>query len=166
MLLSCQAPPAQDETSPDYTVPVGSALILHKAFKLLPGRTRALIQAGHYVDVIEFSDMFFPHCFFDINREAESSQVIGPCEFRVIRRQRAAVPEELVLANEFVVNAGDNGFIEYIHTTEIVLMSSAYLEGIKLVCQVLGGVLTEPLNIQTIRRTLGRLATLKLTNQT
>lgn len=165
LLVGCQVSPAKDETSPDYMVPVGSILILHHAIELPSGRSRALIRAGRLVDIIEFSDMFFPHCILDIDKKSDASRVIKAGEFRiksVIRRQKASVYNNLVLLGGAVADAGGNGFIDYIHATEMDLSSSAHPEGVKLICQVLGGVLTEPLNIKTIRNTLGRIASLKL----
>ena len=89
--------------------------------------------------------MFFPHCILDSNTQGKASQPIVAGKFQVksvIRRQRAADSKQLVLAKEVFADAGGNGFIDYIHATEMDLSSSSHPQGIKLTCQVLGGVLT------------------------
>jgi len=66
-LTGCQSSVVQEGASV-YRVPNGATVIVHKDIQLIPGKTKAFIQHGRLVETLEFGDLFFPHCIFEVGK--------------------------------------------------------------------------------------------------
>jgi len=164
-LTSCQSSVVKKEASV-YSVSTGSTIIVHKDIQLIPGKTKAVIQGGRLVESLEFGDLFFPHCIFEVDKAAVMPRVIKAGKYRVDRvnhRDDTRIYQKLVHASQVVADGGE--FVDYLHLTELVLSSPEQTNGLKLVCQHSDSILADYLGVEQIRATLGKIASLELPGQ-
>ena len=162
-LTACQPPVVKNEASV-YRVPTGARIIVHEDIPLISGRTRALIQGGHLVDRLEFGDLYFPHCIFEVDKVMAMPRMIRAGAYRVdsVRhRAHTHIYQKLVHSNQVVADGG-GAFIDYLHVTELVLSSSEQPNGFKLLCQHSDLIYADYLGVVQIRATLGSIASLEL----
>ena len=165
LLNGCQSPVVKTEASV-YRVPTGSTIIVHQDIQLVSGRTKAIIQGGRLVETLEFGDLFFPHCIFEVDEGELTPRLIKAGKYRVDRvdhRDDTQIYQKLVHASQIIADGGE--FIDYLHVTELVLSSPEQTNALKLVCQHSDSILTDYLGVELIRATLGKIASLELPDQ-
>ena len=162
-LVSCQSSVAVKEAADD-RVPPGSTINVHRDIQLNSDRTRVFIQAGRLLAGLEFGDLFFPHCIFEVRDGIP--RLIQSGKYRVDRvdyRDDTHIHQKLVHASQFVADGGE--FVDYLHVTELQLSSPDHAHGLKLICQHSDSILTNYLGVAQIRATLGDIASLELPGQ-
>ena len=162
-LTACQLPPVKNEFSVR-RVPTGATLTVHEDIQLISGSNRALIQGGHLVETLEFGDLFFPHCIFEVNKPTAIPRLIRAGKYRVIRvkyRANTHIYQKLVHSSQVVVDGG-GAFIDYLHVTELELSTPGQTDGFTLLCQHSDMIYADHLGVAQIRATLGSIASLEL----
>ena len=82
LLNSCQSSVVKNEAS-GYRVPAGSTIIVHQDIQLIAGKSKAIIQGGRLVETLEFGDLFFPHCIFEVGKGVLMTRLIKAGNYRV-----------------------------------------------------------------------------------
>lgn len=165
LLNSCQSSVVKNEAS-GYRVPAGSTIIVHQDIQLISGKSKAIIQGGRLVETLEFGDLFFPHCIFEVGKGVLMPRLIKAGKYRVDRvnhRDDTRIYQKLVHASQIIADGGE--FIDYLHVTELVLSSPGQTNALKLVCQHSDSILTDYLGVEQIRAALGKIASLELPGQ-
>lgn len=83
-LLACAGTGTRNEQSPNFAVPVGSTITLHRALSVPPNRARVYLQRG---EVVDRANTFAPYCMFEVNDVRPEPQTINAGEFTVRRVQ-------------------------------------------------------------------------------
>ena len=162
-LASCQSSVNTKDASA-YSVPTGAMIIIHKDIHLRPGTTRAFIQRGRLVEVLEFGDLFFPHCIFEVDRDVAIAGFIRAGKYRVDRvkhRDDTHIYQKLAHANLLIADGG-GAFVDYLYVTELQLSSAEHANRLQLVCQHADLIYADYLGVELIRATLGKIASLEL----
>ena len=63
LVAACETVTVKDENSPDYMVPEGSRLVLHRAVTIPGEKARIYFQGGRILPYMSV-DIQFPHCVF------------------------------------------------------------------------------------------------------
>lgn len=165
-LTGCQ-PSVVQEAASLHRVPAGATIIVHEDIHFNSGKTKAFIQHGRRVETLEFGDLFFPHCIFEVDEWVAMPRLIKAGKYRVDRvnhRDDTRIYQKLAQANQ-VVASGGAAFVDYLHVTELELSDSDQTRGLKLVCQHSDSILADYLGVEQIRATLGKIASLDLPEQ-
>ncbi len=165
LLAACHAV-VQDETSPFFTPPPGSVVVLHQDLEVPPGTASVYIQRGRITSRAAYN-RYYPHCRFEVRDVSEQPQRIRAGQFRI---EKATRETDYFAQNGFMqyarlgVGRDSDGTSLEMEVVKMRLRSATQPEVLRLVC---GGVMDFPFNvkppsIQEIRGTLGGLVSLKL----
>lgn len=161
----CQ-PVVRDESSPFYTMPAGTLIIVNEDLPVPEGTARVVVQKGQVLSYAAYN-RYYPHCRFELSDLAVRGQRIRAGEFRVEKAVREIdyfarrdVPRFVRVSR----GAGDDGASLIMETVKMRLHSPTQPEVRWLIC---GGAMdfpayADPPSIREIRETLGDLVSVKL----
>lgn len=165
-LVACAATATHDESSPYFSIPKGSRIVLNQEVEILPHSARAYVQNGRLQSLRDI-DRFRAHCKFEMKRALPTAQKIQPDTFVVLKtidstdrgtHSGAIQPVSLRLAG---------GLNFELYTTTIYLDSATQKTVESITCQHLEDpVRARHLSIQEMRQALGSVATLELAADT
>ncbi|MFA7095651.1 MAG: hypothetical protein WC383_04120 [Gammaproteobacteria bacterium] len=161
----CQ-PVVRDESSPFYTMPVGTLIVVNEDLPVPEGTARVIIQKGQLLPYAAYN-RYYPHCRFELSDLAVRGQRIRAGEFRVEKAVREIDYFARLGVPRFVrvsLGAGDDGSSLIMETVKMQLHAPTQPEVRRMIC---GGAMdfpayADPPSIREIRDTLGDLVSVKL----
>ena len=163
-LGGCAYQPPKDINSSFYSPPVGSRLQLHATLTIPANDTQVRIQNGKVISSSWVLDAYYPNCNFELRERAEVARTIQPDTFIISRVVRDT--ENVMLHSPVIIarSSGDGApSVDYI--TIMDLYSARQPDVIRLTCQHWEDPSdSHHLSIRQIRKTLGDLFTLKLSD--
>jgi hypothetical protein len=178
LATACATRPIPVEDDPDYKLPAGAYLVLHKPLTIPADRRSVYIYRGA---VTPFSaiDIYYPYCQFRLRKISNQDRVVPPGRFEVVKTikwddytdRRKLVPR---FARGRTVDAritgqisiGDGGPPTVAQATIIKLRSDTQPDIDDLVCRQWGDQGTvEHVTVRQMRSALGDIMTLSLGNQ-
>jgi len=160
-------------SSPYYTIPSGSRLVLNRQLTIPPNSGRVYLQYGKVVSQKEKDD-YHAHCWFLSWRVTDSAQTVIPDTFIITRSiqtdhvvLRNAARKYAMLDMAFRVNDSGNsgGPMALVYSTEMQIHSDKQPDIRSFVCSHWEDPLNaKHLTIAEMQKTLGEIATIQLNN--
>lgn len=156
-LTACSMAPITDETSPFYSLPVGSSLELHQSLDIQPNHARTFIQYGKVIKE-KAIDRYYPYCEFEISTLSDDIQTIMPDVFEIykVNDNEHEVSRYFMYASLFLTQ--DDGPLILGYATEYSLRSEQQPQVHKLICLYWDDPNTgKYLSLTDIKQALGKI---------
>lgn len=166
-LTACQSWHEPSETSPYYTIPVGSKLILNQPISISPGKASVYIQRGQIVPY-NGRDTYYANCKFEVNTIRQIPQTIEPDEFVVDRVSQKIEVNRFFAPGTMLAGIGSDksDVMSKFYSRLLYLRSSKQPDVLRISCGRWDyRPLSNHLTIQEIRGALGDMFTLRLSGQ-
>jgi hypothetical protein len=115
-LSACQTSAILDEDSPLRPPPPGSRLILNQSISIPAHSAHVVLQGGRVVSGKDIN-RYHPNCRLEVQKVRDTSQVLQPDEFVVLRSRQesrtAGLEQRLHVAGPFHGGAGGPSFVMY-----------------------------------------------------
>jgi len=169
ILAGCSSGP-YPVSSPYYTIPTGSKLVLQHKLTIPPNAARIYIQYGKVVSAKQKDD-YHAHCWFESWRVLDTSQVIEPDTFTITRSiqtddvvQRSETRRYAMLETAFKSSGAEGGGpMALVYSTEMHIHSDKQPDIRRFVCSHWEDPLdARHLTVADMQKALGNIATIKL----
>jgi len=163
-LTGCSYQAPKDIGSSFYSPPVGSTLTLNQSIEIPANNTQVRIQDGKIIKSYWSLDAYYPNCNFELRDIAPVERTVKPDTFNISRVIRDT--ENVMLNRPTVVaGSGDGGPPTVDYMTIMELYSANQPDVVRISCQHWNEANDgEHLNIKQIRKTLGDIFTLSLSD--
>ena len=140
VLSACSAVDTKDQSSPFYSFPAGSTLVLHQQLSIGRDQVSVYVQNGEVL-AEKALDRYKPNCKFEIYTMSEQERTVQPGSFEVIKVvdeiETSMLPGQLQLASgNFMLGYGvlDKSYI-YNYATMMYLHSDVQKDVFRMTCQ-------------------------------
>lgn len=164
-LAGCSYQAPKDIGSSFYSPPVGSQLTLHQNIEIPANNTQVRIQDGKVVKSYWDLDAYYANCNFELRDIANVERIVKPDTFNISRVVRDTENVMLNMPTIVASAGGDGGPPNVDYMTIMDLYSANQPDVIRMSCQHWNEPNDgEHLNIKQIRKTLGDIFTLSLSD--
>ena len=171
-LSACQYDPVKTETSPYYTAPIGSQLVLNQTLKIPAHYASVYIQGGEIMTYGKV-DHYYPNCELELSTVSEKPQQVVPDSFtiyKVVQDNQTVSQGPVKVAGLGLLmlasgggGGGDGGSDLDEYSTIMYIRSDLQPEVLSLNCQHWEDQTdTGHLSIQQVKTTLGNIFDLRL----
>jgi hypothetical protein len=169
ILAGCSSGP-YPASSPYFTIPAGSMLVLNQELTIPPNAARIYIQYGKVVSSKQKDD-YYAHCWFESWRVLDSAQTIRPDTFTITRSiqtddvvQRGMTRRYAMLDTAYNSNSPEGGGpMALVYSTEMLIHSDKQPDIRRFVCSHWENPDdARHLTVGEMQKALGNIATIKL----
>jgi len=165
LLISCSQSRLKDENLYTYSIPVGSTLTLNQPVTIASNLGRTYFQSGKVVPEHDLN-IYYPHCSLTVNTIFEYERTISPTQFniyKVMDNEEYAQGYILYASSSMTVSSDGpiiTGLASYYYLKSAIEPDVRTLECIQWDSPYENNYLS----INEVRKTLGNIFTLNLSN--